>query len=1438
MERKTVYLDLRMNADDAASGLRTIRADLDKLNAARTKAAQDTGTAATAAARATAQKLEAQERTLQQRAATVRATLERLDKASPRALKTTLKELNRELSSGRIERGTQEWHRLTKAIAATRSELRDIREATTGARGGLMQAAALSANWLGLRAAISDAAGALRSAYEWAERYTQLWAKTDAAFANVEKYTGMNRTQVKELNEELAKIDTKNSREQLNALAADAGRLGLTGKKEILEFVEAADQINTALGEDLGADAVKNIGKLATLFGDDQRMGLKQAMLATGSVINELAQSSSAAEGYITAFTARLAGVGAQAGLTQAQVMAFAAVLDTSMVAEEKAATALQNVLTALYRRPEQMARAAGLQVKEFTQLLRTDANAALLQFVSALNQAGSIERIAPMLEEMHLSGAGATQTLAALAQNVDQLRQMQDQATAAFAQGTSVTQEAAKANATLEAQMQKTANSMEALRADMGEQLAPIFLRLQTYGLGLLEMLSHLAKFALNNVGAFASLTASGAMLTAMLLSQKAALTGATLAAELRRLSTLKNIATERAALLTTTLQTAALNTYRLAVLAFIVVKNTLTGATARAAAAQRLFALTFAATPWGAVLSVVGLLAGAVLLFAQRTKAATTAMDQQSRQTRILAQVQAQAARDTAEQAHRLRTLLSLARDHNAQLRDRRRAVDELNRIVPEYNGVISRTGHLERENVKAIEAYIAGLNKKAMAEALYQRQVENYKRLAEAKLTTERKANNVRAVNRTLATNKAYQGEATAQIVTADGFVHTTHTKRGEKLEELATQQKALAQAQKQEQALQAEIKATDELVKKMGLQTQTAFASKGSPLSHQSTETGPVAPKGTSKPSPRRKESTPPTAPDLSDLQQARTTANAAARLAWQQGQSSYRAYEEAQAQNEVDFHRARMERLAHHHQERQKAEQDHQEALKRQKDLWHAYSIREIQADEQAEQRALELRYHRGEIANEDELQNLQAAVRERALVRAYERAKELALDKETHQAQQDLEAYQSEQQHRRARRSAEQLEALRKEYAQRSATERYQHEVETLEQLYEKQLIQTEEYYALRKKIEQKYQGTDGRGGEIGSERKAAAQQALHSARSATEGYEESTAPVLANDNFGVGALAGAALRMAQDRAVYQQLKALREQDRISHQAYTDAVRELDAQRFAHFTTLAGAAFQTAGQIMTTIAQSMQSERESELAAHNAHYEQLLATAGRNKTQVAAINEERARREADIRSKYARREANMQIAQAVAQTAMNALSAYGSMVKVPIIGPVLAAAAAAAAIAAGGVQVAAIKQQAAQQEKGYYKGGFTGGRNYKKAAGVVHEGEFVANHQAVNNPQLLPLFQAIDYAQKHNTVSTLRLEDVVSSGSPRAYTQAGRALSPTPEAQAQNNAQNAALHKSISKLNQQLEQGIQAHVVLDGEQGLARQYERYKDYER
>ena len=84
----------------------------------------------------------------------------------------------------------------------------------------------------------------------------------------------------------------------------------------------------------------------------------------------------------------------------------------------------------------------------------------------------------------------------------------------------------------------------------------------------------------------------------------------------------------------------------------------------------------------------------------------------------------------------------------------------------------------------------------------------------------------------------------------------------------------------------------------------------------------------------------------------------------------------------------------------------------------------------------------------------------------------------------------------------------------------------------------------------------------------------------------------------------------------------------------------------------------------------------------------------------------------------------------------------------------------------AAAIAAGMIQVAAIKKQAEAQEAGYYEGGYTGGKKYRKEAGVVHEGEFVANHQAVNNPNVRPMLDFIDKAQRNNTVGSLTAGDI------------------------------------------------------------------------
>lgn len=439
--------------------------------------------------------LEAQSARLQSRASTVKKVLENLDKATPRELKATIKEINRELNSGSVKRGEKQWKALTRGLQEANAELKKIKDEQKAAEKDLGGSnykglAKFGAKWNGLAVVADSALNKLSAAKEYMKQFVDEYAEMAEHESGVAKYTGLAKEEVDALNESFKRLDTRTPREKLNDLAADAGRLGIQSKEAVLDFVEAADQINVALGEDLGEDAVKNIGKLAQMFGDADRMGLKQAMLSTGSVINELAQSSSASEGYLMEFTSRLAGVGKQAGMTQADVMAFGSVLDQNMVNVEKGATALQNVITALYANPAKLAKVAGLDVKEFTKLLKTDGNAAVLKFIEALRKAGKMDALAPMLKDMKLSGSGVTQTLSTLAANLQQVKETQQQATRAFEDGTSVTNEFNTANNTAKGELEKAQKRAKDLRVELGEKLYPAFTAMIEGGNTLLSVL------------------------------------------------------------------------------------------------------------------------------------------------------------------------------------------------------------------------------------------------------------------------------------------------------------------------------------------------------------------------------------------------------------------------------------------------------------------------------------------------------------------------------------------------------------------------------------------------------------------------------------------------------------------------------------------------------------------------------------------------------------------------------------------------------------------------------------------------------------------------------------------------------------------------------------------------------------------------------------
>lgn len=335
------------------------------------------------------------------------------------------------------------------------------------------------------------------------------YAEMEEAQSQVVKYTGLAKQEVEELNEEFKRMDTRTARTRLNELAGDAGKLGITTKDSVLEFVEAADMINVALGEDLGKDAITQIGKLADMFGDSDR-SLKENMLAVGSAVNSVAQNSSAAEPYLVEFTARMGGVGKQANLAITDIMGFASALDQNMLRSEMASTALSGLILKLYQEPAKYAKLAGLQVEEFTQLMSKDANEAVLTFLEALNRLGGMDKLAPVLDQMSLSGAEAASVISALAGNVDKVRKEQQGANQAFVEGTSIYNEFSVQNSTVQAELDKAKKSFSDIRVELGEQLLPVMKYMVTTGSLTVKGLSAVVSILIENKRVIVTATAA----------------------------------------------------------------------------------------------------------------------------------------------------------------------------------------------------------------------------------------------------------------------------------------------------------------------------------------------------------------------------------------------------------------------------------------------------------------------------------------------------------------------------------------------------------------------------------------------------------------------------------------------------------------------------------------------------------------------------------------------------------------------------------------------------------------------------------------------------------------------------------------------------------------------------------------------------------------
>jgi len=128
-----------------------------------------------------------------------------------------------------------------------------------------------------------------------------------------------------------------------------------------------------------------------------------------------------------------------------------------------------------------------------------------------------------------------------------------------------------------------------------------------------------------------------------------------------------------------------------------------------------------------------------------------------------------------------------------------------------------------------------------------------------------------------------------------------------------------------------------------------------------------------------------------------------------------------------------------------------------------------------------------------------------------------------------------------------------------------------------------------------------------------------------------------------------------------------------------------------------------------------------------------------------------------------------------------------------------------------------------------------WTGGFTGSGGKYEPKGIVHGNEFVANSDALANPNLMPVFNAIDQAQRMGTVSSLKAKDLTS-----ALRDDSASIRRSP---AGNNGSDAyiAAHlaktdKTLDKLTSVLENGIEARSVISGRNGSFEQTKKYEKY--
>lgn len=1022
------------------------------------------------------------------------------------------------------------------------------------------------------------------------------------------------------------------------------------------------------------------------------------------------------------------------------------------------------------------------------------------------------------MFEEMKMDGSRATGVLTVLADKLDDIKTAQNLASEAYSEGTSVLNEFETQNESVQAQLDKARKKFLDLSDELGQKLYPAARYcISAASLGV-RALSTLVDFVKDYWRILIVLTAAIVTYTAV--------SKAKLIADKAQMAWLNiMILREKAHLVLVGLKTSALKT-------MAIVQMALTREIKLTTAAQMLWNKVLLANPITAVIAVVAGLTAAIVTLSKETSTAEQAQ-------RDYNDAVTDANKQAAEEEASIMRLVSAIQSNTTAESDRKAALEELNgKLMREHLGNITEEAVRTGQATRQIQGYIDMMKKKIVIDGLQKKLAESIAKQADQEDLLNEADNDKRGFwAKVWGRINPFASGKTKMLNLASDNKEVFIDVMNKSIEREKQYQQKLIDKIKQLESQHFEIndpepwrnngyngKGNDGTIIK--LHTGTHQTSEKERKARVKAAKAAAAEERKRQAEAKRKQK------QAADSIKAETNELMADNAkAYAEGKKTYQQFVDDRQSIQIKGF-AKLKQLYGAESNEYKQLLDNQVNVVKQHDAAiQKMNEQTIERERLQKEASIKAQYndansaiYQNDIALDEAIYQNDADAMQKRLALYNEGSEEwLDLKAEMEQAELDhqlqmQEAYQN------------QLKELRQQFGKQDLQAQETMYLNGLDNLYKKGLLKEEEYQQMKLEITKQFaaqraqiDADDHGAGSAQLKINDKSSEMVNSARTAA-GESQSTG------NATLGGYFSSQVENYQN--TMEKLKELYGNDKQNHAAYMQAKAQVTANFLDNMVQQTSAAYNGINNILSSASAYAQACSDLEQAKISKNYEKQIAAAGNNSKKKKKLEEKRDKELAAAKSKANKKAMKIEIAQAIASTAMSAINAYSSAAAIPTIGWTLAPIAAGMATAAGMIQLAAIKKQHQAEAAGYYEGGYTGGNRYRKEAGVVHEGEFVANHNAVNNSSIRPALDLIDRAQRTNTVGSLTADDITRSLGQGSST----VVAPVVNVNNDNTEVRQSLdgvNSAVTRLNENIERGIKADVSIAGRDGIDRKLNEY-----